>query len=116
MRILILLLVLIFSGCATSSYDWETEVTYIPPLERPIRFYRWNDFWYAEPYAIFIFEDSSGYRTRRKVPTSKLNNHMRRNSSFMKNKNDIDSVMKDVNKMKQYQDRMKNKRRIRNRK
>ena len=34
----------------------------------------------------------------------------------MKNKNDIDSVMKDVNKMKQYQDRMKNKRRIRNRK
>lgn len=115
-KLFVIFSLLLITGCVTTTYDWQNEVVYIPPIERPMRFYRYNDFWYAEPYVVFIFEDSSGYRTRRKVPTSKLDSHMKRRSPIMRNKRDIGSIKKEIERMKQYPDRRKNKKRTRNRK
>ena len=90
----IVLFVFLFSGCV---YDIKPTLTYIPPIEKPRSFYKYEDFWYSEPYIVFTFEDPSGNRSKKKVPISKLKRHIR------KNKLDSDSIIRDVEKMKRHQ-------------
>ena len=128
---IMLLLPILISGCVISpvyEYRWwehepidsisidqtRTEYVYIPRT-RPTRFYRYNDWWYAEPYTILIFEDSRGRKIREKVPNSHLKRKLNRQRPIMKRKKDVESIMKDINKMKQHQNRQKNKRRVRKR-
>ena len=126
---LMLLLPILFVGCVVTpiyNYDWweyqpidyigkqKIEYVYIP-RERPIRFYRYNDWWYTEPYTILILQDSRGRSIREKVPNSHLRRRLKKQRPIMKRKKDVESIMKDINKMKQHQNRQKNKRRVRKR-
>ena len=111
---IILLLPIVITGCViTPIYydDWEykpidslimdneVEYVYIPKV-RLSKIYRYNDWWYTEPYTILIFEDSMGYRTREKIPNSLLKRRLNEQRPFLKRSRDVDSIMKDINKMK----------------
>ena len=43
-KLFVIFSLLLITGCVTTTYDWQNEVVYIPPIERPMRFYRYNDF------------------------------------------------------------------------
>ena len=92
----------------------EVEYVYIPKV-RLSKIYRYNDWWYTEPYTILIFEDSMGYRTREKIPNSLLKRRLNEQRPFLKRSRDVDSIMKDINKMKNLKDRRNIKRRMRKR-
>ena len=126
---IILLLPIVITGCViTPIYydDWEykpidylimdneVEYVYIPKV-RLSKIYRYNDWWYTEPYTILIFEDSMGYRTREKIPNSLLKRRLNEQRPFLKRSRDVDSIMKDINKMKNLKDRRNIKRRMRKR-
>ena len=127
---IIFLLPLLITGCVVNSgyqYDWweyepidsnirrnKVEYVYIPRT-RPARFYRYNDWWYTEPYTIVIFEDSIGRRIREKVPNSHLRKRLSKKRPMMKRKKDVESIMKDINNMKGSQNRYRNRRRIKGR-
>ena len=127
---IILLFPILIVGCVITPiyYDrWEyepidsidrtrngVEYVYIPRV-RPPRFYSYNNFWYAEPYTILVFEDSTGYKTREKIPNSLLRKRLIRERPIMKRKRDVESIMKDINRMKDRKDRYNNKRRIKKR-
>ena len=126
----ILLLPILITGCviAPIHYNWweyepvdsinirknDIEYVYIPRV-RPPRFYSYNKFWYAEPYTILIFEDSNGYKTREKIPNSLLKKRLIRERPIMKRKKDVESIMRDINRMKDRKDRHNNRRRMRKR-
>ena len=107
---IILLLPIVITGCViTPIYydDWEykpidslimdneVEYVYIPKV-RLSKIYRYNDWWYTEPYTILIFEDSMGYRTREKIPNSLLKRRLNEQRPFLKRSRDVDSIMKDI--------------------
>ena len=125
---IIMLLPILITGCVITpvyNYDWweykpvdsievyrgDIEYVYIPRT-RPMRFYRYNNFWYAEPYTILIFKDDRGRSIREKVPNSHLRTRLNKKRPIMKRKKDVESIMKDINKMKQHQNRRKNRRRV----
>ena len=109
---IILLLPLFIIGCITPSYQydqWEyepidsnihypinrPELVYIPRYKpKPLYFY--ENFWYAEPYTIVIYEDDSGYRVRQKVPNTRLKMRLNKSRPYMKRGKDVESIMKRV--------------------
>ena len=109
---IILLLPLFIIGCKTPSYQydqWEyepidsnihypinrPELVYIPRYKpKPLYFY--ENFWYAEPYTIVIYEDDSGYRVRQKVPNTRLKMRLNKSRPYMKRGKDVESIMKRV--------------------
>ena len=118
--VLMLLSPIFFTSCIVSTHSYnrydpidvinssESCIQYVYiQRHRPPRFYSYNNWWYTEPYSILIFEDSSGYRVRQKVPNSLLRNQLEKKRPFMKRKKDIDSIMKDVNKRKRIRKRIK---------
>ena len=125
--LLMMLTPIFFVGCVVTPiyYDWweyqpvdsievyrsNIEYVYIPRT-RPMKFYRYNNFWYAEPYTILTFKDDKGRRIREKVPNSHLRNRLNKQRPIMKRKKDVESIMKDINKMKQHQNRRKNRKRV----
>ncbi len=118
--LLMLLAPIFITSCivSTNSYDRYEPIDVINPSEgciqyvyiprhRPPRFYSYNNWWYTEPYSILIFEDSSGYRVRQKVPNSLLRSQLEKKRPFMRRKKDINSIMKDVDKRKRIRKRIK---------
>ena len=109
---IILLLPLFIIGCITPAYqyDWweyepidsnihypinRPELVYIPRYKpKPLYFY--ENFWYAEPYTIVIYEDDSGYRVRQKVPNTRLKMRLNKSRPYMKRGKDVESIMKRV--------------------
>ena len=47
------------------------EVVYIP-RHRPLKLYRYNNFWYDEPYTRMLYMDFRGNVSSRKIPNSQL--------------------------------------------
>ena len=47
------------------------EVVYIP-RHRPLKLYRYNNFWYDEPYTRMLYMDLQGRVAPRKIPNSQL--------------------------------------------
>ena len=109
---IILLLPLFIIGCITPAYqyDWweyepidsnihypinRPELVYIPKY-RPRPLYLYENFWYAEPYTIVIYEDDSGYRSRQKVPNSHLKMQLNKSRPYMTRERDVESIMKRV--------------------
>ena len=109
---IILLLPLFIVGCITPAYQYEwweyepidsnihhpinrPELVYIPRY-RPRPLYLYENFWYAEPYTVVIYEDDSGYRLRQKVPNSHLKFQLNKSRPYMKRKRDVESIMKRV--------------------
>ena len=109
----ILLLPILIAGCViTPAYElWEyntidynihhksidPEYVYIPRY-RPRPMYLYERIWYAEPYTILIYEDSTGYKIRQKVPNSQLRRQMNKSRPYMKRARDVESIMEDVKK------------------
>ena len=109
---IILLLPLFIVGCITPAYQYEwweyesidsniqhpiirPELVYIP-RHRPRPLYLYENYWYAEPYTIVIYEDDSGYRSRQKVPNSHLRMRLNKARPYMKREKDVESIMKRV--------------------
>ena len=102
-------------GCVTSSYQYEwweyepidynihhkvsPEYVYIPRY-RPKPLYLYENYWYSEPYTIVIYEDSTGYRLRQKVPNSHLKMQLNKSRPYLKRGRDVESIMKRVNEEK----------------
>ena len=109
---------ILISGCGHYLFEGYfpvdyNEIAYIPK-HRPIRFYRYEDWWYAEPHIFLIFEDSSGYRERIKVPRSKIQYRLEKERPLLKQKKDVESIMRDIKK-RSTRDRRINRLRIRKR-
>ena len=110
----IFLLPLLITGCVTSTYqyDWweyepidynihhpinRTQLVYIPRYRsRPRPLYMYKNVWYSEPHTIVIYEDSTGYRLRQKVPNSHLKMQLNKSRPFLKRGKDVESIMKRV--------------------
>ena len=109
---IILLFPLFIIGCITPSYQydwWEYEpidsnihypinrpqLVYIPRY-RPKPLYLYENYWYSEPYTVVIYEDSTGYRLRRKVPNSRLKMQLKNSRPYLKRGKDVESIMKRV--------------------
>ena len=109
---IMLLLPILFTGCVTSLYQYEwweyepidynihhkvitPEYVYIPRY-KPKPLYLYENFWYSEPYTIIIYEDSTGYRLRQKVPNSHLKMRLNKSRPYLKRGRDVESIMKRV--------------------
>ena len=108
----IFLLPLLIAGCVAPIYQydrWEYDpidysihrnvinprYVYVP-RNRPRPLYMYERLWYSEPHTIVIYEDSTGYRLRQKVPTSHLKTHLNKSRPYLKRKKDVESIMKHV--------------------
>ena len=108
----IFLLPLLISGCVTPAYQydwWEYEpidsnihypinrpqLVYIPRY-RPRPLYLYESVWYSEPHTIVIYEDSTGYRLKQKVPNSHLKMQLNKSRPYLKRGKDVESIMKRV--------------------
>ena len=109
---IILLLPLFIIGCITPAYqyDWweyepidsnihhpinRPELVYIPRY-RPRPLYLYESVWYSEPHTIVIYEDSTGYRLKQKVPNSHLKMQLNKSRPYLKRGKDVESIMKRV--------------------
>ena len=123
----IFLLPLLISGCVTPAYQydwWEYEpidsnihypinrpqLVYIPRY-RPRPLYLYESVWYSEPHTIVIYEDSTGYRLKQKVPNSHLKMQLNKSRPYLKRKRDVESILKRVDEERKKMHNINNKRR-----
>ena len=108
----IFILPLLIAGCILPEHQynwWEYEpidynihhnmitheYVYIP-RHRPKPLYLYERYWYSEPYTVVIYEDSTGYKIRQKVPNSRLKNQLNKSRPYLKRGKDVESIMKRV--------------------